>query len=80
MYAIRSYYGSKEGVLVTLASVTLFSVIGLNIAPTLGHVEVGSVLIDAVFVLVFGIMIADLGGYERLHKRRLGLLKEITIV
>ena len=71
-------WGSKEGVLVTLTSVVLFSVIGLNVAPLLGEPEVSGVLIRAVFLFVFGIMIADLGGYERLHKRRLGLLKEIT--
>jgi signal transduction histidine kinase len=71
-------WGSKEGVLVTLASVALFSLIGLTVAPALGYPEVSGVLIRAVFLFVFGIMIADLGGYERLHKRRLGLLKEIT--
>jgi signal transduction histidine kinase len=71
-------WGSREGVLVTLASVMVFSVIGLNVIPALGYPEVTGILIRAVFLFVFGIMIADLGGYERLHKRRLALLKEIT--
>jgi len=70
--------GSKEGVLVTLASVALFSIIGLNVAPPYGYPDVSGIMIRAVFLFVFGIMIADLGGYERLHKRRLALLKEIT--
>lgn len=69
-------WGAKEGVLVTLVSVVLFSAVGLSVLH--GYYEVSGVLIRAVFLFVFGIMIADLGGYERLHKRRLGLLKEIT--
>jgi signal transduction histidine kinase len=71
-------WGSKEGVLVTLVSVALFGTIGLNVTPPLTEPEVSGVLIRAVFLFVFGIMMADLGGYERLHKRRLRLLKEIT--
>jgi signal transduction histidine kinase len=71
-------WGSKEGVLVTLVSVALFGTIGLNVSPVLSQADVSGVLIRAVFLFVFGIMIADLGGYERLHKRRLRLLKEIT--
>ncbi|MDH3315360.1 MAG: histidine kinase [Gammaproteobacteria bacterium] len=71
-------WGSREGVLVTLASVALFSVIGLNIAPALSHPEASGVLIRAVFLFVFGIIISDLGGYERLQRRRLGLLRDIT--
>jgi len=71
-------WGSKEGVLVTLVSVVLFGLIGLNVTPVLHQSDVSGVLIRAVFLFVFGIMIADLGGYERLHKRRLRLLKEIT--
>ena len=74
--------GSKEGVLVTLASVVLFSVIGLSVTQPYGYPsgyqELSGIMIRAVFLFVFGIMIADLGGYERLHKRRLALLKEIT--
>jgi signal transduction histidine kinase len=71
-------WGSKEGVLVTLASVVLFGAVGLNVTPAWSEPHVSGVLIRAVFLFVFGIMMADLGGYERLHKRRLRLLKEIT--
>jgi signal transduction histidine kinase len=71
-------WGSKEGVLVTVASVALFSIIGLNVVPMLDYHGVSGILIRGVFLFVFGIMIADLGGYERLHKRRLALLKELT--
>jgi len=71
-------WGSKEGVLVTLASVALFAIVGLNVTPAWSEPQVSGVLIRAVFLFVFGIMMADLGGYERLHKRRLRLLKEIT--
>jgi len=71
-------WGSKEGVLVTLVSVALFGTIGLNVSPALTEADVSGVLIRAVFLFVFGIMMADLGGYERLHKRRLRLLKEVT--
>jgi signal transduction histidine kinase len=71
-------WGSKEGVLVTLVSVALFATIGLNVSPVLTESDISGVLIRAVFLFVFGIMMADLGGYERLHKRRLRLLKEIT--
>ena len=71
-------WGSKEGVLVTLASVALFGLIGMNVTPVLYQSDVSGVLIRTVFLFVFGIMISDLGGYERLHKRRLRLLKEIT--
>jgi signal transduction histidine kinase len=71
-------WGSKEGVLVTLASVALFGTVGLNVTPAWSEPQVSGVLIRTVFLFVFGIMMADLGGYERLHKRRLRLLKEIT--
>ena len=69
-------WGTKEGLLVTVSSVVLFTAIGLNVLA--GYFEVSGVLIRSVFLFVFGVIIADLGGYERLHKRRLGLLKEIT--
>ncbi len=70
--------GFREGILVTLTSLALFTSIGFVLAPIVNQIEVGRILIRTVFLLIFGYMISYLGGYERKLRGRLALLKNIN--
>ena len=71
-------WGFRESLAVTLASFALFTTVGLTFAPTGDEFELNRTLIRAVYLFVFGYMIAYWGGYEALLKRRLKLLREIN--
>lgn len=70
--------GFREGMLVTLASLTLFTSIGIAMTPIVNQFEVGRIFIRATFLLIFGYLISYLGGYERKLRGRLALLKDIN--
>jgi len=71
-------WGFKEGMLVTIASFVLFSIVGLAFAPSGERFELNRTLIRSVYLFVFGYMIAHLGGYEKQLKHRLRLLRDIN--
>ena len=72
------FWGFREGIAVTLASLVLFLSIGYIAAPAGVGFELNRTLTRAVYLFVFGYLLAYWGGFERLLKRRLRLLKEIN--
>ena len=70
-------WGLREGLLVTAMCCALYVTIGMVTAAQASTVP-GYTLITAVYLFAFGYMISWLGGYERLLRRRLALLKEIN--
>jgi signal transduction histidine kinase len=71
-------WGFREGMLVTVASLVFFAAIGLAVTPAGENPEVGRALVRAGYLLIFGYTISYLGGYQRLLRGRLALLKELT--
>lgn len=69
------HQGFETGVLVTIVSTFLFTLIGY--ATTHGHVELNRFLLRPIYLLVLGYMMAYWGGYEIKLKRRLMLLKDV---
>jgi signal transduction histidine kinase len=69
--------GFREGMLATVASVVLFTTVGLIAVPG-GGFELNRTLIRPVYLLALGYMIAYWGGYEMLLRRRLHLLQEVN--
>lgn len=70
--------GYREGLLVTLASAILFTLIGVTVAPPHTQLGLGEALIRAVYLLALGYLIVYWGGYEISLKRGLTLLKEVN--
>ena len=68
-------WGSREGILVTVASSVLFVTGGLSSRELHGQ---DITLVPAVYLLIFGYLISYFGGYERLLRHRLALLREIN--
>jgi signal transduction histidine kinase len=71
-------WGVREGMLVTVASSVLFTAVELSFAQVNGQYEHGNTLVPAAYLLIFGYLISYFGGYERLLRRRLALLREIN--
>ncbi len=71
-------WGFREGLAVTLASFALYTTVGLTVAPAGDASELQHTLAHATYLFVFGCMISYWGGYERLLKRRLKFLREIS--
>lgn len=71
-------WGFREGMLVTIASSVLLAAAELSFAQATDHRTPGGGLVQAAYLLVFGYLISYFGGYERLLRRRLALLKEIN--
>jgi len=71
-------WGFREGMLVTVASSVLFTAVELSFAQVNGQYEHGNTLVPAAYLLIFGYLISYFGGYERLLRRRLALLREIN--
>ncbi len=70
-------WGFAAGFRVTIASVVLFSTIGVLTAPGGEAFELNRSLVRPVYLLALGYMMAYWGGYEIRLKRRLELLKEV---
>lgn len=71
-------WGFQEGVLVTVASAILFSVIGYAGAPAGQNFELNRFLLRPIYLLGLGYLMAYWGGAEIDLKRRLALLKEVN--
>jgi signal transduction histidine kinase len=71
-------WGSREGMLVTIVSSALFAGAELSFVQASGQRADAGGLIQAGYLLVFGYLISYFGGYERLLRRRLALLKRIN--
>ena len=71
-------WGFREGMLVTVASSALFAAVEVNFSEVNGHYDHGNLLVPAAYLLIFGYLISYFGGYERLLRRRLALLREIN--
>jgi len=71
-------WGFREGILVTLVSLVLFLGVGLFAAPSGAQFELSRTLARAVYLFVFGYLLAYWGGFERRLKQRLRLLQEIN--
>ncbi len=71
-------WGFREGMLVTVASSVLFTAVELGFSGINGHNDHGNTLVPAAYLLIFGYLISYFGGYERLLRRRLALLREIN--
>jgi len=70
--------GFREGISVTLVPLALFVTVRAAFAQSLSDFHFNRTVTDAVFFLVFGYILAHVGGYEHLLKRRLSLLREIN--
>lgn len=70
--------GFREGLLVTVVSFTLFTLVGVTVAHSGANFDLGPALIGPVSLLILGYMIAFWGGHEITLKRRLTLLKEVN--
>jgi len=71
-------FGFVSGLLVTVCSSVLFTVIGYATAGQ--PVELNRFLLRPVYLLVLGYMMAYWGGREITSKRRLALLKDVSIL
>jgi signal transduction histidine kinase len=71
--------GSKEGLRVTAASALLFTVFGYALSPV-DQFELNKFLLRPSYLLILGYMIAYWGGLESRLRRRMTLLKEVTVL
>ena len=71
-------WGLTEGIKVTAASTVLFSLASLISIITQQDYEISEAILRPIFLIVFGFVIAYLGGDRILFKRRLELLQEIS--
>ena len=69
--------GFREGLWMTLASVALFTLVGLWLSPE-AMFKLDEALIRPVYLLTLGYMIAFWGGLEVAQRRRLRLLNDIN--
>lgn len=72
-------FGFASGLMVTISSAVLFTVIGYATSPDGVPVELNRFLLRPVYLLVLGYMMAYWGGREITSKRRLALLKDVSI-
>lgn len=71
-------FGFREGLAATVASVALFAGVGLAAAPSGAAFELNRALIRPVYLFLLGYMMAYWGGKEIAHRRKLGLLKDVS--
>ncbi|HEU0253616.1 MAG TPA: histidine kinase, partial [Pyrinomonadaceae bacterium] len=72
-------WGLNEGLLLTLASAAIYTIVGLVTAPRNRPIDMNRLLLAPIGLLIFGYIIARWGGYHTQLKNRLKLLKEVTI-
>lgn len=72
--------GLGDGVMVTAISVALFAVVGYMSRPPDPDFDLNRFLVRLVTLPVLGYLIAYRGGYERRLRRRLALLREISVL
>ncbi len=73
-------HGFREGVQVTLASVALSTVVGFMFSPGGSDFDLDRALIQPIYMLALGYMLAHWGGFEIQLKRKLGLLRDISSI
>jgi len=73
-------WGFSEGLLVTLVSAVLFTIVGYATAPDHPELQLDRILLRPIQLLVLGYMIAFWGRIQSSLKARLGLLKEVSLV
>jgi signal transduction histidine kinase len=71
-------WGFREGLLVTIVSAILFTIIGYATAPTGRNFELNRFLLRPIYLVGLGYLMACWGGAEIELKRRLALLKEVN--
>jgi signal transduction histidine kinase len=72
--------GFASGFRTTCISVFLFSTVGFVTAPSGDEFELNRFLIRPIYLLVLGYMMSYWGGFEIKLKRRLDLLREVTVL
>jgi signal transduction histidine kinase len=70
--------GAREGLRVTVASAILFTAAGMAFSD--GAFELNRFLMRPLYLIVLGYMMASLGGLENRLRRRLTVLKEVTVL
>ncbi len=73
-------WGFTSGFRVTLVSAVLFMMGGYFLAPSGSEFELSRFLFQPIYMLILGYMISHWGGFEVELKRRLHLLKQVTLI
>src|SRR5713101_8059286 len=73
-------WGFTSGLRVTLVATVLFTGVGFAMAPDEPEFELNSFLLRPTSLFVLGYMIACWGGAETMLKRRLALLKDVSLL
>lgn len=73
-------WGLTDGLRLTLASASIYTIIGVITAPPNQPIHLNELLLAPIGLLVFGYIIARWGGYHTELKKRLKLLKDVTVV
>jgi signal transduction histidine kinase len=73
-------WGFREGLLVTVVSTLLFTIIGYATAPKEPDFELNRFLLRPIYLLALGYMISYWGGFGIKLLRRLALLKEVSLL
>ncbi|PYQ92078.1 MAG: hypothetical protein DMF97_21835 [Acidobacteria bacterium] len=71
--------GAREGLRMTGAAAILFTAVGLLFSPS-SHFEANRLLMRPIYLGVLGYMIASFGELELRLRRRVDLLKEVTVL
>lgn len=71
-------WGYASGLRVAIVSAVLFTVVGSSTVPPELALDLNRFLLRPIYLLVLGYMMAHWGGSEINHKRRLGLLNQIS--
>lgn len=71
--------GLNDGLLLTLASAVIYTIIGIVNAPRGKALQMNHILMAPIGLLTFGYIIARWGGYHTELKNRLKLLKDVTV-
>ena len=72
-------WGLKDGLRLTLASASIYTVIGVANAPGNQPINFNELLLAPIGLLTFGYIISRWGGYHTELKNRLKLLKDVTV-
>lgn len=72
--------GFMSGLRVAVVSSVLFTIIGYATTPAGQPMEINRFLLRPVYLLVLGYMMAYWGGFEITLRRRLALLKEVSVL
>ncbi len=72
-------WGLSDGLRLTLASASIYTIVGVLSAPDNTPLEIDRLLLAPIGLLIFGYIIARWGGYHTQLKNRLKLLKDVTV-